>query len=53
MFPGVWVKRVHALADTFQEKHPNTEFLKAPCLKHHEWIVDALIHQARESISNK
>ena len=53
LFTGVWVKRVHALADTFQEKHPNTEFLKAPCLKHHEWIVDALIHQARESISNK
>ena len=52
LLPGVWVKRVHALADTFQEKHPDTEFLKASCLKHHEWIVDALIHQARESISS-
>ena len=53
LLPGVWVKRVHALVDTFQEKHPDIEFLKVSCLKHHEWIVDALIHQARESISNK
>jgi len=52
LLPGVWVKRVHALADTFQEKHPDTEFLKVSCLKYHEWIVDALIHQAQESISS-
>ena len=53
LFSGVWVKRVHALADTFQEKYPNTEFLKASCLKHHEWIVDALVQRARESISSR
>ena len=53
LFAGVWVKRVHALADTFQGKYPNTEFLKTSCLKHHELIVDSLIQRARESISNK
>ncbi len=50
LFTGVWVKRVHALADTFQKKHQNTEFLKVSCLKHHELIVDALIHQAQEHL---
>ena len=53
LFTGVWVKRVHALADTFQEKHPNTEFLKASCLKHHDLIVDTLIQRARKSISSR
>ena len=53
LFAGVWVKRVHALADTFQGKYPNTEFLKTSCLKHHELIVDSLIQRAQESISNK
>ena len=49
LFTGVWVKRVHALADTFQGKYPDTEFLRAPCLGHHELIVDALIQRVRES----
>jgi len=53
LFAGVWVKRVHALADTFQGKYPNTEFLKTSCLKHPELIVDSLIQRAQESISNK
>jgi precorrin-8X/cobalt-precorrin-8 methylmutase len=51
LFTGVWVKRVHALAETFSRKYPNIEFLNASCLKHHELIVDTLIQQARESIS--
>ncbi len=51
LLPGVWVKRVHTLADTFQEKHPNTEFLATSCLKHHELIIDTLIQRARESIT--
>ena len=53
LLPGVWVKRVHTLADEFQEKYPEIEFLKASCLKNHELIVDTLIQRARESISNK
>ncbi|MBT3366988.1 MAG: sirohydrochlorin chelatase [Nitrospina sp.] len=52
LFTGVWVKRIHALADTFQRKHPDTEFLKASCLKHHELIVETLIQQARKSITS-
>ena len=50
LFTGVWVKRVNALADTFQKKYLNIEFLKAPCLSHHDLIVDALIQRVRESI---
>ncbi len=52
LFTGFWVKHVHALADTFQKKHPNIEFLKATCLKHHDMIVDALIQRARKSVFN-
>jgi precorrin-8X/cobalt-precorrin-8 methylmutase len=52
LFTGVWVKRVHALADTCANKYPDTEFLKASCLKHHMLIVDTLIQRARESISS-
>ena len=50
LFTGVWVKRVNALADTFQKKYLNIEFLKAPCLSHHDLIVDALIQRVRESV---
>ncbi len=53
LFTGVWVKRVHALSDTFQSKYPDTEILKTPCLSHHALIIDALIQRVRESISNK
>ncbi len=53
LFNGVWVKRVHALADTFQRKYPDTEFLKTPCLNHHDFIIDALIQRVRESVLNK
>lgn len=53
LFTGVWVKRVHALADTFQKKYLDTEFLKASCLNHHDLIVEALIQRARQSVSNK
>ncbi len=53
LFTGLWVKRVRALADTFKEKHPDIEFLKAPCLNHHDMIVDALIQRARKSVLNK
>lgn len=50
LFTGVWVKRVHGLAEIFQEKYPDIEFLKAPCLGHHDMIVEALIQRAREKI---
>ena len=53
LFTGVWVKRVYALADTFQSQYPNIECLKVSCLKHHEGIVDALIHQAQKSIARQ
>lgn len=53
LFSGVWIKRVHALADTLQGKYLDTEFLKASCLSHHALIIDALIQRARESVSNK
>ena len=53
LFSGVWVKRVHALADTLQGKYPNTEILKTSCLSHHALIIDALIQRVRESVSNK
>jgi precorrin-8X/cobalt-precorrin-8 methylmutase len=53
LFTGIWVKRVNALADTFQSKYPDTEFLKASCLSHHDLIIDALIQRVRESVSNK
>ncbi len=53
LFTGVWVKRVHGLADTFQKKYPDIEFIKAPCLNHHDMIVDALIQRARKSVFNK
>ena len=53
LFSGVWVKRVHSLADTFQSKYPDTEFLKAPCLSHHALIIDALIQSVKESVSSK
>ena len=53
LFSGVWVKRVHSLADTFQSKYPDTEFLKAPCLSHHALIIDALIQSVRESVPSK
>lgn len=53
LFSGVWAKRVHALADTFQSKYPDTELLKASCLSHHALIIDALIQRVRESVSNK
>jgi precorrin-8X/cobalt-precorrin-8 methylmutase len=53
LFSGVWVKRVHAFADTLQGKYPNTEILKASCLSHHDLIIDALIQRVRESVSNK
>ncbi len=53
LFTGVWVKRVHGLADTFQKKYPDIEFLKAPCLKHHDIIVNTLIQRARKSVFNK
>jgi precorrin-8X/cobalt-precorrin-8 methylmutase len=51
LLSGVWVKRVHRLAETFKEKHPNTEFLAASCLKHHKLVVDTLIQRAQESIA--
>ena len=50
LFTGIWVKRVNALADTFQKKYLNIEFLKAPCLSHHDLVVDALIQRVRESV---
>jgi precorrin-8X/cobalt-precorrin-8 methylmutase len=53
LFSGVWVKRVHALADTLQSKYPDTEILKTPCLSYHALIVDALIQRIRESVSKK
>ena len=53
LFSGVWVKRVHALADTLQGKYPHTEILKTSCLSHHALIIDALIQRVRESVSNK
>ncbi|MZH02699.1 MAG: sirohydrochlorin chelatase [Nitrospinae bacterium] len=53
LFSGVWRKRVHDLADTFQNRFPGIEILKTPCLSHHSLIVDALVQRARESISNK
>ena len=53
LFTGVWVKRVHALTETLQKKYPDTEFLKAPCLSHHNLIVDALIQRARKSVLSK
>ena len=53
LFDGIWVKRVHTLADTFQSKYPDTEFLKASCLSHHDLIIDALIQRVRESVSKK
>jgi sirohydrochlorin ferrochelatase len=53
LFSGVWVKRVHALADTLQRKYPETEILKTSCLRHHTLIIDALIQRVRESVSNK
>ena len=53
LFSGVWVKRVHALADTLQGKYPGTEILKTSCLSHHALIIDALIQRVRESVSNK
>jgi precorrin-8X/cobalt-precorrin-8 methylmutase len=53
LFSGVWVKRVHALADTLQGKYPNTEILKTSCLRHHALIIDALIQRVRESVLNK
>ena len=53
LFSGVWVKRVHALADTLQGKYSGTEILKTSCLSHHALIIDALIQRVRESVSNK
>jgi precorrin-8X/cobalt-precorrin-8 methylmutase len=53
LFSGVWVKRVHALADTLQGKYPDTEILKTSCLSHHALIIDALVQTVRESVSNK
>lgn len=51
LFSGIWVKRIHTLAETFQSKYPDTEIIKAPCLSHHALVVDALIQRARESVS--
>ncbi|MZH41071.1 MAG: sirohydrochlorin chelatase [Nitrospinae bacterium] len=48
LFSGVWVKRVHTLADEFQLKYQDTEFLKASCLSHHDKIVEALVQRAKE-----
>ena len=53
LFTGVWVKRVNALADTFQKKFLDTEFLKAPCLSDHDMIVDALIQRVKECVPKK
>jgi precorrin-8X/cobalt-precorrin-8 methylmutase len=50
LFTGVWVKRINDLADTFQKKYLNTEFLMASCLSHHDLTVDALIQRVRESV---
>jgi precorrin-8X/cobalt-precorrin-8 methylmutase len=53
LFTGTWVKRVHTLANIFQIKYPDTEFIRSACLKDHKLIVKTLIQQARTSISNK
>jgi precorrin-8X/cobalt-precorrin-8 methylmutase len=50
LFTGVWVKRVHSLADTFQGKYPDIEFLKIPHLGYHDLIVEALIQRVREKV---
>ena len=50
LFSGVWVKRIHTLAETFQSKYPDTEIIKTSCLSHHDSIVEALIQRARESV---
>ena len=52
LFSGVWVKRIHTLAETFQNKYLDTEIIKTSCLSHHDLIVEALIQRARESVSN-
>lgn len=52
LFTGVWVKRIYALADALQEKHPNIEFIKASCLKHHDLFINKLTERIRENIFN-
>ena len=48
LFTGVLAKRIYSITDDYQEKHPDTEFLKAPYLNYDDLIVDVFMERARE-----
>ena len=48
LFTGILVKRIYSIADEYQQKYPETEFLKAPYLSYDDLIVDVFMERARE-----
>jgi sirohydrochlorin cobaltochelatase len=48
LFTGVLIKRIYSIADEFQEKYPEIEFLKAPYLNYDDLIIDVFMERARE-----
>jgi len=48
LFTGVLVKRIFSVADDFQTKFPDIEFIKAPYLNYDDLIVDVFMERARE-----
>ena len=53
LFTGVLVKRIYAAVDNIAVRHPETEFLKADYLGHHELVADAFLDRASEAMLGK
>ena len=48
LFTGVLVKRIYAQTDEIAERYPTIEFLKAPYLNDHEYVLDTLVERIEE-----
>jgi precorrin-8X/cobalt-precorrin-8 methylmutase len=53
LFTGVLVKRVYAAVDGLAVRHPELEVLKCDYLGIHEYIADAFLERATESVTGK
>jgi precorrin-8X/cobalt-precorrin-8 methylmutase len=53
LFTGVLVKRIYAAVDGLAGRHPELEVLKGDYLGVHEYIADAFLERATESVAGK
>ena len=48
LFTGVLVKRIYDYTDKVAARHPEIEFLKAPYLNDHDFVIDTMAERVRE-----